>query len=52
MDLLKGRVYSVLKMEPILNGAYRFSNLPLTDYPLVITDASALVDRINFIEEL
>lgn len=50
VDLLKGRVYSVLKMEPILNGAYRFSNLPLTDYPLVITDASALVDRINLIE--
>ena len=49
VDLLKGRVYGVLKMETSLNGYYRFSNLPLTDYPLVVTDASALVERINLL---
>lgn len=51
VDLLKGRVYGVLKMEILPSGSYRFSGLPLADYPLVIADASAFVDRINLIEE-
>jgi hypothetical protein len=46
VDLLKGRVYAVRTMEAKSNGTYRFSGLPLADCPLVVTDASALGDRI------
>ena len=51
VDLLKGRVYTVVNTEVLPNGSYHFSGLPLTDYPLVITDAAALEDRINFMKD-
>ncbi|MFA5191296.1 MAG: beta-galactosidase [Verrucomicrobiia bacterium] len=48
VDLLKGRVYEPAKVRRA-NGVCRvFERLPLTDYPLVITDREALRERIDF----
>jgi hypothetical protein len=47
-DLLTGRVYEPTQVKPS-KGPYRqFGRLPLTDYPLVLTDRDALQDRIDF----
>jgi hypothetical protein len=46
VDLLKGGVYAIKEVVRTQQGCVGFKNLPLTDYPLVITDRSALEGRL------
>lgn len=43
LDLLNGRVFSITDSP----SSARFNNLPLTDYPLVVTDLEAVKDRME-----
>ncbi len=45
VDLLRGGVFTVNDAVRTEQGCTAFKNLPLTDYPLVITDRSALRER-------
>lgn len=47
VDLLNGRVFAITDSP----RPSRFDNLPLTDYPLVITDIEAIKDRIEMIKQ-
>jgi hypothetical protein len=47
IDLLSGRVFSITDISQNDLQFYSFHNLPLTDYPLVVTDIDALKDRIE-----
>lgn len=42
IDGLSGQVYSLTVCEKTANGYLRIHGLPLTDYPLIITDAAAV----------
>lgn len=48
VDLLKGRVFAVQADRDKSGNCTRFRQLPLTDYPLLITDREALQGRITF----
>ena len=47
VDLLKGGVYEINEAVRTEKGRARFTGLPLTDYPLAITDVSALQGRFS-----
>ena len=43
IDMLSGKIYRIGSWKPDKFGAlYIFENLPLTDYPLVVCDESAV----------
>lgn len=47
VDLLKGRVYEVTAVTREDGVCRAFDRLPLADYPLVVTDRSALLPRLD-----
>ena len=47
VDMLKGRVFEIKEVGRDSSGCSNFKKLPLTDYPLVVTDREALQGRID-----
>lgn len=46
IDLYRGTAARILETETRSGGVSRFKGLPLTDYPLAVTDFAAVADRI------
>jgi len=47
IDMLTGRVFEIKEVGRDSSDCISFKKLPLTDYPLVVTDREALQDRID-----
>jgi polysaccharide biosynthesis protein PslG len=47
VDPLRGRVFGIREFDRDAGTRVRFRKLPITDYPLILTDSGAIADRIE-----